>query len=109
MLVVGGEWCPWCATLHRFYEQHPELAELRDRNFVTVHVYYGDDDKNEKALSRYAKVFTVPLFLVLNEKGMLLAATPMQELEEGTEPDVAKFRAFLMRWSPPSRPAQVAY
>ena len=106
MIVVGGEWCPWCATLHRFYEQHPELAALRERNFVTVHVYYGEDDKNEKALAPYPAVLTVPYFLVVNEKGTLLESKRMPELDEAHKPDVEKFREFLINWTPAPKPSQ---
>ena len=99
MLVVGGEWCPWCETLHRFFEQQPELAQKSEHNFVTVHVYYGSDDKNENALARYPKVLSVPHFFVLSQKGMLLDSKSMEELEDANKPSVAKFREFLMKWT----------
>src|SRR5258708_3320069 len=35
LLEVGGEWCSWCHTLDRFFDAHPELIQLRDKNFVT--------------------------------------------------------------------------
>src|SRR6266566_6435268 len=48
---VGGDWCTWCHVLDKFFERHPEITDLRDRNFLTVAVFYSHEDKNEKALS----------------------------------------------------------
>src|SRR5712692_270081 len=36
ILDVGGDWCPWCHVLERFLEKHPEIVDLRDKNFTTV-------------------------------------------------------------------------
>jgi thioredoxin-related protein len=52
LLVVGGEWCGWCHTLDNYFESHPQLLELRDRNYITVKVNWSPENMNEKALSR---------------------------------------------------------
>src|SRR5690242_805809 len=43
LLDIGGDWCPWCHSLDQLFQQHPELVEVRDQNFVTVAIYYGPD------------------------------------------------------------------
>jgi thiol:disulfide interchange protein len=100
LLEVGGDWCPWCSVLERFYERHSDIVARRENSFITVYVYYGSDKKNEKALGRYPKVDAIPHFFVLDPNGQLLHSQSMIELETGGEPDSEKIKAFLTRWSP---------
>ena len=100
ILDVGGDWCTWCHVLDRFFEQHSEIAELRDKNFITVDIYYGHEQKNEKALSRFPKVEGIPHFFVLEKDGSLLSSQAMLKLETGGEPSVLKMRDFLAKWAP---------
>jgi thiol:disulfide interchange protein len=97
LLEIGGDWCLWCHALERFYVQHPDLAALRQQNFITVYVYYGSDNKNEKPLSRYPKIHAVPHFFVLDQNGNLLVSKTMPELEVADQPDIEKIRAFLTK------------
>src|SRR2546426_9923481 len=48
LVDVGGEWCSWCHTLDRFFEQNPSLLEYREQNFVMVKINYSRENKNEK-------------------------------------------------------------
>lgn len=100
ILDVGGDWCTWCHVLDKFFKQHSEIAELRDKNFITVDIYYGHEEKNEKALSRYPKVESIPHFFVLEKDGTFLFSQAMLKLETGGEPSVLKMRDFLAKWAP---------
>jgi thiol:disulfide interchange protein len=100
ILDVGGDWCTWCHVLDKFFEQHSEIAELRDKNFITVNIYYGHEEKNEKALSRFPKVEGIPHFFVLEKDGSFLFSQAMLKLETGGEPSVLKMKDFLMKWAP---------
>ncbi len=102
ILDVGGDWCPWCHVLERFLEKHPEIVELRDKNFITVAVFYSSENKNEKVLSRYPKTEGIPHFFVLEKDGALLDSRGMVKLETGGEPDPEKWKDFLTKWSPPA-------
>ena len=62
ILDIGGDWCSWCHVLDKFFDQHPEIVELRDKNFITVNVFYSSENKNEKALLQYPKTEGVPHF-----------------------------------------------
>src|SRR5207253_9698622 len=57
---VGGDWCQYCHQMDQLFQKHLELGELREKNFITVAVYYGSDKENEQALSRYQKVKCIP-------------------------------------------------
>lgn len=101
ILDVGGDWCSWCHVLDKFLEQHPEIVDLQEKNFITVAVFYGSENKNEKVLSRYPKVEGIPHFFVLEKDGTLLHSQGMIKLETGGEPDPEKMKGFLVKWSPP--------
>jgi thiol:disulfide interchange protein len=97
---VGGDWCAWCHVLDKFFEQNPDIVRLRDKNFITVAVFYSLENKNEKALSPYSKVEGIPHFFVLEKDGSLLHSQAMIKLETGGEPDPEKMKEFLLKWSP---------
>lgn len=99
LLDVGGDWCVYCHQMNLLFEQHPDLARLRDDNFVTVAVYYGDDNKNTQFLSHYEKVQSVPYVFVLDDHGGVLHAQGLIDLRssEGYSPE--KMKQFLLRWS----------
>jgi thiol:disulfide interchange protein len=101
ILDVGGDWCSWCHVLDKFLEQHPEIVDLQEKNFITVAVFYGSENKNEKVLSRYPKVEGIPHFFVLEKDGTLLHSQGMVKLETGGEPNPEKMKDFLVKWSPP--------
>ena len=100
ILDVGGDWCEWCHVLDKFFENHPEVVNLRDNNFITVAVFYSHENKNEKVLGHYPKVEGIPHFFVLETDGTLLHSQGMVKLETGGEPDPEKMKDFLLKWSP---------
>ena len=100
ILDVGGDWCSWCHVLDKFFERNPEVVDLRDRNFITVAVFYSSENKNEKVLSHYPKVAGIPHFFVLEKDGTLLYSQGMVKLETGGEPNPEKMKDFLLKWSP---------
>ena len=99
ILDIGGDWCSWCHVLDKFFDQHPEIVELRDKNFITVNVFYSSENKNEKALSQYPKTEGVPHFFVLERDGTLLHSQGMVKLEVGGEPNPERWKDFLTKWS----------
>lgn len=100
LLEVGGEWCSWCHILDRYFEDNPEIRELRDRNYVMVKVNFSPENKNEKVLSRYPPIEGYPHFFVLDVEGTLLHSQNTGDLEAGRSYDREKFTAFLERWGP---------
>jgi len=99
LVDVGGEWCSWCHTLDRFFEQNASLLEYREQNFVMVKINYSRENKNEKLLSRYPKIPGFPHFFVLDEKGKLLHSQDTSELEQGKTYNLEKLFSFLKKWA----------
>src|SRR5262245_40625541 len=100
LVDVGGEWCGWCHTLDKFFEQNPKLLEYREQNFVMVKINYSPENENEKLLSQYPKIPGFPHLFILNTKGKLLHSQDTSELEEGKSYNLEKLFAFLKNWSP---------
>jgi hypothetical protein len=99
LLDVGGDWCTWCRVFDEFFAQHPDIARLRDDNFITVAVFYSHENKNEKVLSSYPQVEGIPHFFVLEKDGTLLYSQGIVKIETGGEPDPEKIMDFLLKWS----------
>jgi len=106
LIDVGGEWCSYCHSLDQLFQQHPDLLKLREENFITVPVYYGDEKKNEQALSPYSKLLGIPHFFVLDQDGKLLHSQHVAELQADGNYSPDKMKAFLKEWSPAGEPTK---
>lgn len=100
LLEVGGEWCSWCHTLDKFFETHPDLLGLRDKNFVTVKVNFSEENQNKEILSRYDPISAYPHIFVLERDGKFLLSQQTGVLESGKSYDLERLTAFLTKWSP---------
>ena len=100
LLEVGGEWCSWCHTLDEFFDKHPDLTALRDKNFVTVKINYSDDNPNKEVLSRYGAIDGYPHLFVLDSDGRLLHSQETGALESGRSYDLKRLTSFFAEWAP---------
>jgi thioredoxin-related protein len=99
LLEVGGDWCSWCHTLDGFFDAHPDLIQLRDKNFVTVKVNFSEENENKDVLSRYGPIESFPHLLVLDADGKLLLSQETGALESGKSYNLEKLTAFLKDWA----------
>lgn len=102
-VVVGGEWCSWCHTLDRFFNEHADLAALRDKNYVLMKVSMSQENPNRAFLSRFPRIHGYPHIFILDGNGKLIQSQRTNELEDGRSYNVNRFRAFLERFAPKSR------
>ncbi len=100
LVEVGGKWCVWCRIMDSFFEQHPDMAELRDKNYVTVYVNFSKENENQAVLGRYPEIRGYPHLFVLSSEGKLLHSQNTSELEEGRGYNLHRFRDFLLKWAP---------
>ena len=103
LLEVGGNWCSWCHTLDKFFEEHASLVELRKKNFVLVKVNWSPENENREVLSRYPRIHDYPYLLILEKDGKCLTADDLSDLEDGESYNLKKFTDFLIEWSAGSR------
>jgi len=98
ILDVGGEWCGWCHALDRYFVEHTDLREFRDKHYVWLKVNFSPENQNERVLSRYGQIVAYPWLFVLDQDGKLLISQRTGPLEQGASYDFDKMKAFLERW-----------
>jgi thiol:disulfide interchange protein len=96
---VGGEWCTWCHIMDRFFADNPDLAKLRDANFIVLRINFSKENRNQTFLARWPKVAGYPHFFVLDANGHLLHSQDTSALEAAKDYDPVAFRAFLLDWA----------
>lgn len=101
LLEVGGEWCSWCHILDEYFDKHPDLTTLRDKNFVTVKINFSDENPNREVLARYGPINGYPHIFVLDSDGKFLHSQGTAVLESGRSYDLEKMTNFLRDWAPP--------
>jgi thiol:disulfide interchange protein len=109
LVEVGGKWCVWCRNLEKFFDQHADIAALRDKGFVTIAVNFSPENKNAALLGRYPKIPGYPHLFVLNAEGKLLHSQNTSELEEGRGYNAKKVEAFLLKWAPAAVAGNVSH
>ncbi|MEP6946196.1 MAG: thioredoxin family protein [Acidobacteriota bacterium] len=97
---IGGEWCGWCIYLDKYFFQNPELAKIRDNNFVWIKVNFSEENENTAFLAPYPEPKGYPHLYVLDAGGKLIQSQDTSELVAPNGYDLAKFTDFLERWSP---------
>jgi len=102
-VVVGGEWCSWCHTMDRFFQEHAELRTLRDKNYVHFKVNMSQENPNRSFLSQYPKIRGYPHIFILGEDGRLIRSQPTDELENGKTYNEDSFKRLLERFAPKAR------
>lgn len=103
LLEVGGEWCSWCHILDEYFDKHPDLTALRDKNFVTVKINFSEENPNKEVLARYGHINGYPHIFVLESDGKLLHSQDTEVFEEGRGYVLERLTTFLMHWSPPAK------
>lgn len=102
LLQVGGNWCIWCTRFHNFVTANDTLKELQQKNYITLHVNYSPENKNEKVLAGLAfpQRFGFPVFVILDENGNRIHTQNSSYLEEDKGYNAQKVATFFEQWSP---------
>jgi thiol:disulfide interchange protein len=100
LIKVGGEWCPWCHIMDKFFDDNATIEQARLAGFVTLKVNYSPENKNEKFLSQFPKISGYPHLFVLDKNGKLLHSQDSDPLELGKSYDLKAMTNFIARWSP---------
>lgn len=95
LLIVGGDWCRDCRELDAMFAADPQLAALRDRHYVTVKVFVGSENRNERTLARYPKISWVPTLIELRRDGHVRRMVPSTRFHDAERLVPARVRAFL--------------
>jgi len=99
LIEVGGDWCIWCHRMDAFFENNPELLNIREGHFVLVKVNYSQENQNEAFLSKFPPIPGFPHIFILDGNGSLLISQDTSGLESGQSYNLDKFMTFLEKWS----------
>jgi hypothetical protein len=102
LLEVGGDWSLWSHIMDNAFASHADLRDFRARSYVTVKVYFGKENGNEKFLGQFPRVPDCPHFFVLDSDGKFLHSQGTHGFESGRIYNVRKLDAFLRKWAPGS-------
>ncbi|XZF15008.1 thioredoxin family protein [Chitinophagaceae bacterium MMS25-I14] len=102
LLQIGGNWCVWCMRFNKLVTEDTMLHRLSTENYITVHLNYSKENKNEKVLAQlgYPQRFGFPVFVILDAKGNRLHTQNSAYLEEGKGHSPEKVADFLKGWAP---------
>jgi len=102
LIQVGGDWCPWCLKLIKFFKAQEEIASYLDNNFIFLNVNYSKENKNLDFLKSlgYPQRFGFPVLLVFNAEGERLHTQNTVFLEKDKGYSQERVLAFLKNWSP---------
>jgi len=99
ILLVGGDWCPWCFVLQDFLNRHRDVRDLWNANFFTLKIHVGPENENKDFMSRFPKISTYPYLLVLDSDGTLLHSQRTAVLESGKSYSKKRVVEFLSTWA----------
>lgn len=102
LLQIGGNWCPWCIKLHRFYAAEATVKAELENNYELVMVNYSKENKNLDLLKEldYPQRFGFPVLVVLDGNGKRIHTQNSAYLEKDGGYSVETVTTFLKQWSP---------
>jgi thiol:disulfide interchange protein len=104
ILDFGGNWCPDCHVLDRYFHDAANMPIL-EANYILVHVNIGRMNENLDIAERYQIPLRkgVPALAVLGDHGELLYSQRTGEFEAMRGMQSSAVTDFLVRWK--SHPA----
>lgn len=103
ILDFGGNWCPDCHVLDRYFHDSAN-APILDANYILVHVNIGRLNENLDIAERYQIPLRkgVPALAVLGEHGELLFSQKTGEFEAMRGMQSSAVTGFLLHWKTPA-------
>ncbi len=99
LLDFGGDWCPDCQVLDIYFHQSPNL-ELLTKNFVLVHVWIGQMDRNIDVAAKYGVPIGkgVPALAVVDPSGKVLYSQQTGQFNNMSHMESPSVTEFLNKW-----------
>jgi hypothetical protein len=78
------------------------LRGIFNHSFVSVHVNYSPENKNEKVLASlgYPQRFGFPVFVILDSNGQRIHTQNSAYLEDGKNHSTKEIFQFFYNWAP---------
>jgi thioredoxin-related protein len=100
VLLVGGDWCPWCRKLASFIEDNAAVSALLTRDYVIMKVNVSDETSNTGFLNPYPAIEAFPHLFLLDAEGKLLQSQETEVFEKSGSYDEAALAAVLEKHRP---------
>jgi thiol:disulfide interchange protein len=99
ILDFGGDWCGDCQVLDIYFHQPPNQM-LLEKNFVLVHVWIGQMDRNIDVAAKYGVPISkgVPALAVLSPTGKVLYSQATGQFADMRHLDPGSLTEFLKKW-----------
>lgn len=98
LLVVGGDWCPWCRAISRYFAENTSVRDILSEAYVIQKVNVSDEKSNTGFLDPYPAIRAYPHLFVLDAGGTLLHSSDTGVFESGRAYDERKMVAFFEQW-----------
>jgi thioredoxin-related protein len=101
MLIIGGNWCPWCVKLNKFLTQDMHLDSMLHASYEVIKVNYSKENKNLDLMLELGipQRFGFPVIVILNQEGKRIHTQNTAYLESGENYDRKKLEEFFIDWS----------
>ncbi|MFC2107417.1 thioredoxin family protein [Bacteroidota bacterium] len=101
MLVIGGDWCPWCRRLNKYINDSTEVKKFIQDNYVYVKINYSKENKNLPLMKRLElpQRFGFPVIVILDKYGERIHTQDSGLLEKNKSYDPRKLYGFLRNWT----------
>jgi thioredoxin-related protein len=102
LIQIGGNWCPWCIKLHKFFSTEQKIDSVLKADYVFILVNYSKEQRNPEVMKdlEYPQRFGFPVLVVLDSSGKRLHTQDSGLLEMGEGYDPKKVLGFLKGWGP---------
>ena len=99
LVEAGADWCVWCHRLEQFITSHAELHQLRERQYVHIRLFYGEEDAPLNLPGTLPLIDGIPHYYIYNKAGKLLHSQDTEPFEAGDSYDYGQVWAFLAYWA----------
>lgn len=101
LLDFGGNWCPDCIALYRYFHSARNFPILK-ANYVLVYINVGQLDRNVSLAAHYGVPLKkgVPALAVLSSHGKLLYSQKDGQFNAMGTMQPSSVTRFLIRWKP---------
>ena len=101
LLQIGGNWCPWCIKLNKFFTTNPKADSILQKSYIVVHVNYSKENMNLPLLKEldFPQRFGFPVLVILDRTGKRIHTQDTGLLESGDGYDANKVTGFLANWT----------
>ena len=99
LIRIGGNWCPWCHKLERFFNKNDNVKALLRDTFISIKVNVSPENDNEAFINEMPEFEGYPFLVITDAQGEILNSRTSGALEEGSGYSETKFIDYFKYWN----------